>query len=346
VALDKLNSPQIGSSINAWLPFLFYCVLSVTLMLVDNRFSISSVIRNQASVLVSPAWWLASRPYALWQNASMAISSNQQLRSRVDALEVKQLKSDIALQQVAALQNENDALRGLLHAQQRLALNARMVELVSINPDPALKRYVIDKGASHKVRIGQVLMDAHGLVGQVSEVYAGTSLVIGITDADHALPVMVARSGFRSILFGQGNDRQLSLANLTPSDDVKVGDILLTSGIGGRFPPGIPVGRVKKFKQDEALAFLSAQVRPFARMAYGRQFLLLEEVIGEPARPLVPMPAASISGQSVAAPASEVATAAQAPAGQTAPSDVSATPAPVKPDSAAQSTVNDPEPKP
>ena len=346
MALDKLNSPQIGSSINAWLPFLFYCVLSVTLMLVDNRFGISSVIRNQASVLVSPAWWLASRPYALWQNTSSAISSNQQLRNRIDALQAKQLKSDVALQRVAALQYENDALRGLLRAQQRLALKARMVELVSINPDPVQKRYLIDKGSKQKVRVGQVLIDAQGLVGQVSEVYAGSSLVIGITDADHALPVMVARSGFRSILFGQGNDRQLSLANLTPSDDVKVGDILLTSGIGGRFPPGIPVGRVKEFKQDEALAFLSAQVRPFARMAYGRQLLLLEEVKGEPARPLAPTPSASMAGQSAAAPASEVATAAQAPVGQTAPSDVSAAPAPVKPDSAAQTTSNDPEPKP
>jgi len=346
VALDKLNSPQIGSSINAWLPFLFYCVLSVTLMLVDNRFGISSVIRNQAGVLVSPAWWLASRPYALWQNASSAISSNQQLRSRVDALEAKQLKTDIALQRVAALQAENDALRGLLRAQQRLALKARLVELVSINPDPALKRFVIDKGANQKVRIGQVLIDANGLVGQVSEVYAGASLVIGITDADHALPVMVARSGFRSILFGQGNDRQLSLANLTPSDDVKVGDILLTSGIGGRFPPGIPVGQVKEFKQDEALAFLSAQVRPFARMAYGRQLLLLEEVIGEPARPLVPMSSPSVVGQSVAAPASGAATTATVPAGPKAPSDASASPMPVRPDASAQSTSTDPEPKP
>lgn len=282
MALDKLNSPQIGSSINAWLPFLFYCALSLTLMLVDSRFQISSAIRSQTSVLASPAWWLASRPYALWQNGASAITTNRELRRKVDALEARQLQSDLILQRVAALQSENDAMRGLLRANQRLSLEARMVELININPEPSQKRFVIDKGSSQKVRIGQVLIDAHGLVGQVSEVYPGKSLVIGITDADHALPVMVARSGLRSILFGQGNDRRLSLANLTPSDDIKVGDILLTSGVGGRFPPGIPVGVVKQFKQDEALTFLSAQVQPFARLAYGRHLLLLDFVGNRP----------------------------------------------------------------
>jgi rod shape-determining protein MreC len=282
VALDKLNSPQIGSSINAWLPFLFYCTLSLTLMLVDSRFQISAAIRSQTSILASPAWWLASRPYALWQNGASAMTSNRELRRQVDALEARQLKTDLVLQRVAALQSENDAMRGLLRAQQRLSLEARLVELININPEPSQKRFVIDKGSSQKVRVGQVLIDAHGLVGQVSEVYPGKSLVIGITDADHALPVMVARSGFRSILFGQGNDRRLSLANLTPSDDIKAGDILLTSGVGGRFPPGIPVGVVKQFKQDEALTFLSAQVQPFARLAYGRHLLLLDFVENRP----------------------------------------------------------------
>jgi rod shape-determining protein MreC len=286
VALDKFKSIQIGSGLNAWLPFLFYCMLSITLMLVDNRFAISSAIRNQASVLVSPVWWLASRPYSIWQSTISAMRSNQQLREQVNALESKQLKSDLAIQQMASMQSENSALRALLSAKQRLGYEARLVDLISINPEPSQKRFVIDKGEKLGVRLGQVVIDARGLVGQVSEVYANKSLVISITDADHALPVMVSRSGFRSILFGQGNDQVLSLANLTPSDDIKVGDVLLTSGLGGRFPAGIPVGVVRQFKQDEALAFVSAQVQPYARVAYGRQLLLLD-VIKEQAAPAV-----------------------------------------------------------
>jgi rod shape-determining protein MreC len=135
---------------------------------------------------------------------------------------------------------------------------------------------VISEGARQNVRTGQVLIDANGLIGQVAEVYPTSAVVIGITDADHAIPVMVARSGFRGVLFGQGSDSRLSLANLTPSDDVRAGDILLTSGVGGRFPPGIPVGQVKAFRQDPALTFISAQVQPFARPRYGRHLLLLD----------------------------------------------------------------------
>jgi rod shape-determining protein MreC len=314
VALDKFNAPQIGSSVSAWLPFLFYSMLSLTLMLVDSRFALSSAIRSQTSVLASPVWWLASRPFALWQDGASAFTTNARLRRRVAELEAGQLKSDLALQQTATLQSENDALRALLRARQRAAIEARLVELVNVNPDPSQKRFVIDKGAAQKVHVGQVLIDAHGLVGQVAEVYPGKSLVISITDADHALPVMVARSGFRSILFGQGNDRRLSLANLTPSDDIKAGDVLLTSGIGGRFPAGIPVGVVKQFKQDEALTFLSAQVQPFARLAYGRQLLLLDFVEGRPQRPIVPIQSEAKPNQTPAVPAPGAVSPAQPPA--------------------------------
>ena len=276
MALDKFNASQIGNRLNAWLPFLFYSMLSLTLMLADNRFSISRTIRSQTSELASPIWWLASRPYSLWQSAEVALSSNRNLHAQVKHYEEQALRSNLALQQMSAMQSENAELRALLHAKQRTMPTARLVELVNINPDPAQKRFVIDKGSRQQVKIGQVVIDAHGLVGQVAEVYNNKSLVINITDADHALPVMVARSGFRSILFGQGNDRSLSLANLTPSDDIKVGDTLLTSGLGGRFPAGIPVGVVRAFQQDQALTFLNAQVSPFSRLAYGRHLLLLD----------------------------------------------------------------------
>ena len=344
MALEKFNSPQIGSSISAWLPFLFYCMLSLTLMLVDSRFALSSSIRSQTSVLASPIWWLASRPFALWQNGASAFTTNRQLHRRVDELEAGQLKSDLVLQQMATLQSENDALRALLRAKQRAALEARLVELVNVNPDPSQKRFVIDKGAAQKVRVGQVLIDAHGLVGQVAEVYPGKSLVISITDADHALPVMVARSGFRSILFGQGNDRRLSLANLTPSDDIKAGDILLTSGIGGRFPAGIPVGVVMQFKQDEALTFLSAQVQPFARLAYGRQLLLLDFVEGRPPRPIVPIPREAAPSQAAPVPApGAVMTPAQP---QAAPATASPSQQAAGKDRPAQAAAAEAEPKP
>jgi rod shape-determining protein MreC len=287
LALVKSKPTQIGSSLSAWLPFLFYCLLSMVLMLIDKRFAISAAIRNQTSTLVSPVWWLASKPYSIWQGGVSAIRSNQQLHTELHILTTKQLKSDLILQQMVALQSENTALRALLAAEKRVGYQVRLVELVSINPEPSQKRFVINVGARQHVQLGQVLIDAYGLVGQVAEVYANKSLVISITDADHALPVIVARSGFRSILFGQSSSRVLSLANLTSSDDIKINDVLLTSGLGGRFPPGIPVGVVRQFKQDAALAFLSAQVQPYARFAYGRHLLLLDVVPNQTSRVII-----------------------------------------------------------
>ncbi|WP_395771587.1 rod shape-determining protein MreC [Arenimonas sp.] len=288
MASDNRISLRIGSGIGAWLPILFYVAAALCLMAIDARFSIGSEIRSRANVLVSPVWWLASQPQKLWQGGVAALSTNDSLQQRINVLEKEKFKTDLALQQMLAVQSENAQLRKLLMGRQRLAPTARVVELLNINPDASQKRFVISEGARQNVRVGQVLIDANGLVGQVAEVHPSSAVVIGVTDADHAVPVLVARSGFRSVLFGQGSDNRLSLANLTPSDDVKAGDILLTSGIGGGFPPGIPVGQVKAFRQDPSLTFISAQVQPFARPHYGRHLLLLEIL---PAAAPGPLPA-------------------------------------------------------
>lgn len=251
-------------------------------MAVDGRAGISAAIRSTASDVFSPLWWVASQPYAFWQKGIGAFNTNAELRDTVAGLEKEQLKSNLALQQMLAVQSENAELRGLLLAKNRFTTQARLVELLSIHPEPSQKRYIIDRGSRQMVKPGQVLIDAKGLVGQVAEVYPASSVVIAITDADHAVPVMVARSGFRSIVLGQGNDNRLAMANLTASDDVKKGDVLLTSGIGGVFPPGIPVGIVTAFQQDPAMTFLSAQVMPLARPAYGRYLLLLDTYISPP----------------------------------------------------------------
>ena len=293
MASDKFSPSPSSTGIGAWLPALFLALLSVSLMAVDGRFGLGPAIRAYTSELAAPLWWLASRPKALLQGGLDAANTNAALRGRLAQLERERLRSELALQRLIALQAENAELRALLKAQAARAPASRAVELVNVNPEPSLKRLVIGAGRRQGVHVGQVVIDARGLVGQVSEVYPASAAVIAITDADHAVPVMVARSGFRAILFGQGNDHRLSLANLTPSDDIKAGDVLLTSGLGGRFPPGIPVGVVKTFRQDPALTFLSAQVQPFARTGYGRHLLLLDAVPAAPAAAAAAPPAAS-----------------------------------------------------
>jgi rod shape-determining protein MreC len=288
VARDKNNSSKLNSSIGAMLPFLFYSMLCVVLMLVDNRFSFSQYLRKQSNELLMPVWWAVGRPFALWQMGNDVVKTNADLHQQVTKLQNKQLKSDLALQQLWLLQAENKELRALLNTQQRLSPTAQIAELVSMSPDASQRHFIINQGAQHDVTLGQVVLDANGLAGQVIEVFPRSSIVIAITDADHAIPVMVTRSGFRSIVFGQGNDRNLSLANLTPSDDVKVGDILVTSGVGGRFPAGIPVGVVKAFQQVAVMTFLNAEITPFARLGYGRHMLLLKEIKETPVMPTKP----------------------------------------------------------
>ncbi len=288
MARDKYTALSNESNLRTWLPFLFYAMVSLALMMIDGRFSIGSEIRAQSSRVLSPLWWLAAQPYAAWQSGVQALKLNSDLRAEVQALQSRQLKSDLALQQLLAIQIENTQLRRLLGAQQRIAQKARLVDLINSVPDPSQKRFIINRGSADGIREGQVVIDANGLIGQVAEIYTRTALVISVLDADHAVPVMVARSGFRSILIGQGNDRYLLLANLTQSDDIKIGDVLITSGVGGRFPPGLPVGTVNLFQQDPALTYISAQVIPVARLGYGRNLLLLEPTV-EPADIIKPI---------------------------------------------------------
>ena len=255
-------------------------------MLIDNRFAISQSIRTQVSSVLTPVWWLVGQPYTYWQNIVGALQTNQNLRDQLNTSEQKKLKSDLANQQLWALQSENSELRALLNAQQRIAPSARLVEIITTNPEASQKRFVINQGKKNGIKLGQVAIDSNGLVGQIVEVHSSSSVVIAITDADHAIPVMDTRSGFRSIVYGQGNNQILALANLTPSDDVKRGDVLVTSGVGGRFPAGIPVGVVNAFQQDAVLTFINAEITPFARFDYGRHLLLLEENTTEQIKPI------------------------------------------------------------
>lgn len=285
MARDK-NSFNIFGSISAWLPFIFYSMLCVALMLVDNRFAVSQSIRTQVSSVLNPVWGLVGQPYSYWQNVLDAVHSNQDLRNQLKSAKQKQLNSDLANQQLWVLQSENSELRALLNAQQRIAPKARLVQIITVNPDPNQKRFVINQGRKNAVLLGQVAIDSNGLVGQVVEVHDNSAVVIAITDADHAIPVLDTRSGFRSIVYGQGNNQILALANLTPSDDVKLGDVLVTSGVGGRFPAGIPVGVVNAFQQDAVLTFINAEITPFARFDYGRQLLLLDASISKQIDPV------------------------------------------------------------
>jgi len=151
----------------------------------------------------------------------------------------------------------------------------QLAGVLDLDLDPTRQRLILDAGSNSGVRVGQAVIDAGGLMGQVIALTPTTATVLLLTDPDHAVPVMVARTGVRLMVYGTGRSDALELADVPLSADVRTGDVLLTSGLGGRFPQGFMVGTVQTLRADDSRAFLRAAVRPAAQLDRGRDVLLL-----------------------------------------------------------------------
>jgi len=186
---------------------------------------------------------------------------------------------------------ENARLRGLLGAAERGGLDVQLAPILDVDLDPTRQRLMLNAGTRNGVRRGQAVIDAGGLVGQVIEATPTTAVVLLLTDPDHAVPVAVARTGVRLIVYGTGRSDVLELRNVPLSSDVQVGDVLITSGLGGRFPAGFPVGTIASLRPDDSRAFLVGDVDAAAQLDRGRDVLLLRERPGAPGS--APGPAAA-----------------------------------------------------
>lgn len=196
------------------------------------------------------------------------IAENERLHSESRILHGK-------VQKLVSLTAENVRLRELLSSSTVVQDSVLVAELVSVSPDPLKHQIVIDKGASDAVYIGQPVIDAYGLIGQVIEVNALSARVIQISDSRHAIPVQVNRNGVRAVAEGSGRIDTLIIPNLVDTTDVRVGDLLVSSGLGQRFPVGYPVGVVKSVEQDPGQPFLTVVVRPSAQLDRSRYVLLV-----------------------------------------------------------------------
>ncbi|MGN6513174.1 MAG: rod shape-determining protein MreC, partial [Lysobacteraceae bacterium] len=192
---------------------------------------------------------------------------------------------------------ENARLRGLLAAAQRGGLDVQLAPILDIDLDPTRQRLLLDAGAADGIEMGQSVIDAGGLLGQVVALTPRTATVLLLTDPDHAVPVVVARNGVRLVAYGQGRSDELRLPNIPMSSEIQVGDALVTSGLGGRFPAGFPVGTITALRPDESRAFLVGDVKPAARLDRGRDVLLLRREPAPGAQPApVPAPATPAAG--------------------------------------------------
>jgi len=257
------------------LKLLAYLALAVVLIVLDHRGGWLAQGRRQVTLLVQPLWMVAGWPGQVVDRVREDAGTLTQLTA-----ENRRLRNDLMLNQarmarLATLAADNARLRGLLDAAQTNNLDVVLAPVLDIDLDPARQRLVLNAGSRERVQVGQNVIDANGLLGQVIAVTPMYANVLLLTDPSHAVPVAVARNGVRLVVYGEGRSDKLRLTSVPLSSDVKVGDVLVTSGLGGRFAPGFPVGRIASLKPDDSRAFLVGEVTPAAQLDRGREVLVL-----------------------------------------------------------------------
>ena len=264
---------------------VFFAVLSLLLMFVDARFRYLESTRSALSVLVSPIQHLATLPGALWHQAGDFLVAQNRLLEANKVLRRQHERDSAQLVQSQALLQENQQLRNLLAMQQRNQFSVQFAEIVYAEIDVFKRKVLINKGGSASIQAGQVVMDDKGIIGQVTRIYPRLSEVTLITEKNHAVPVQVLRSGLRSIAFGAGDTSQLSLRYMPVSADIQKGDVLVTSGIDGLYPPGIPVAVVEKIERDPAYPFANIICSPVGGVDKHRHLLVLSALPALPEHP-------------------------------------------------------------
>lgn len=266
---------------------VFFALLSLLLMAIDTRFKYLPEIRQTIAVAIYPLQRLAHLPTAIYDQVSgLFVSRN--LIGEIAYLRQQHLADQGQLQRLLALEAENAQLRNLLEAGQRAESKTTMAEILYIPHDPFSRKAILDKGRQAGIQPGQVVVDDAGVVGQITRVYPWLSEVTLITDKDHAVPVQLVRSGLRSIVLGT-NDGTLELRYLAANADIQDGDLLVTSGIDGIYPPGLPVALVSKIESNAAYAFARITCTPAAGVNRNRQVLILSPLPPVPERPVEPI---------------------------------------------------------
>ena len=255
--------------------FLVLAVLSVALMVVDARFDALKPARSQMSLVLMDAYWITDLPERLWQGVSSQFGSRTELVAENEKLKTENLLLQGRMQKLAALTEQNVRLRELLNSSALVNEKVEVAELIGVDPNPFTHRIIINKGERDGVVLGQPVLDARGLMGQVVELMPYTSRVLLLTDTTHSIPVQVNRNGLRAIASGTGNPERLELRHVADTADIKEGDLLVSSGLGQRFPAGYPVATVKEVIHDSGQPFAIVRAVPTAALNRSRYMLLV-----------------------------------------------------------------------
>ncbi len=245
------------------------------MMSADHRTNMLDNVRSLFGLLIYPLQTIASIPTdtGLWLEGQM--DTRQSLIAENEERRTENLLLKAQLQKFTSLQAENIRLRSLLKSSRKLSDQMLIAETVAVDLDPYKRQIVINKGLFNNVYSGQPILDAYGIMGQVINPGIPTSTAILITDPSHAIPVQINRNGLRTVLYGTGAANYLEVQNLPNNADIEIGDLLITSGLGGRFPEGYPVARVVNIKRDPGQPFAQIIAEASAHLEQSREVLLV-----------------------------------------------------------------------
>ena len=275
VELSHDSRPIIGRGPPLGATFLTLAVASVALMVADKRYNQLEQVREWLSSAAYPVQVAVDLPFRAWDWVTGSFADRSRLRQENLELTARLRLANLQLQRFAALEDENRRLRDMRENSAGVADRVLVASILNVDLDPFRHRVLVDKGAREGVFKGQAVLDAEGIFGQVAQVHAETAEVILITDAEHAIPVQSNRSGLRTIAVGTGDSGRLSLPFVTGESDLKAGDLLISTGIGGVFPRGYPVAEVTRVDRTPAATFALVDARPTARLDRNREVLLV-----------------------------------------------------------------------
>ena len=258
---------------------LFRCVLfsllALALIIVDKRYAHLVKIRQFLSVVAYPVQVAVASPFEGWHWFRDNVTTRDALRADKTQLEAELRLAQFRLQRYEALEAETQRLRALRENTAGVTDRFLIGDVMNVDLDAFRERVLVDKGAGDGVYVGQAVLDSGGVFGQVARVGQLTSEVILVSDAAHAIPVQINRNGLRTVAVGTGDTNRLKLPYLPTSADVVAGDLLVTSGLGGGFPAGYPVGTIAEVKRDPAQSLADVDVKPAAALDRSRELLFV-----------------------------------------------------------------------
>src|SRR6266436_5467274 len=282
-----------GRTTGLLLRCVLYSLLALGLIIVDKRYDHLGKIRRMLSIVAYPVQIAVASPFEGWDWFRASVTTRDALRADKAKLEAELRLAQFRLQRYEALEAESQRLRALRNNTAGVTDRFLIGDIMDLDLDAFRERVLVDKGARDGVFVGQAVLDAGGVFGQVARVGELTSEVILVSDGTHAIPVQVNRNGLRTIAVGTGDMGRLKLPYLSTSADVVVGDLLVTSGLGGGFPAGYPVGTITEVKRDPSQSLAEVEVRPAAALDRSREVMFVWLTPEAPAASSTPAPAST-----------------------------------------------------